>query len=233
MTVRMMDVPVDDRPRERLLRQGTSALSDAELVAVQLGSGHRGASALDVAHQILAEWGGMAGLASARPEELARTPGVGQAKAARLAASFALAARMAETGARPVLRTSEDIALEAGKLIARSRVEQVVVLAADGANRLVRAEVVATGSAKSCPVPVREILATALRHDAVAFAIAHNHPSGDPAPTPADAAATDAVRAAADAVGLRFLEHVVIAGSTWRGVRRSAVDIGRGRGPRA
>jgi DNA repair protein RadC len=89
-------------------------------------------------------------------------------------------------------------------------------LVADGASRLKRAEVVATGSAKSCPVPVREIVATVLRHDGVAFAVAHNHPGGDPAPTAADLAATKALRDAARTVGLRFLDHVVVADGTWR-----------------
>ncbi|MDR2252838.1 MAG: DNA repair protein, partial [Bifidobacteriaceae bacterium] len=79
MTVRMTDVPVDDRPRERLLRQGTAALSDAELVAIQLGSGSAGASALELAQALLAQWGGVADLAAARPEELSKVTGVGPA----------------------------------------------------------------------------------------------------------------------------------------------------------
>ena len=218
MSVRMADVPVNDRPRERLLRQGAAALSDAELVAVQLGSGRAGASAVELAQRLLADWGGMGGLAAARPEELARMPGVGPAKAARLVAAFALASRTAAPAVRPVLATSADIARAAAALIGTSRVEQVAVLLADGANRLTRAEVVATGSAKACPMPVREIVATVLRHDGVAFAVAHNHPAGDPTPTPADGEATEALRQAADTVGLRFLDHIVLAGGTWRSV---------------
>jgi len=214
----MTDVPVNDRPRERLLRHGVAALSDAEIVAVQLGSGTTGASAVDVAQRLLADWGGMSGLATARPEELARLTGLGPAKAARLASAFAIASRARTPAGRPVLATSADIAREATAVIGPSRVEQVAVLIVDGANRLKRAEVVARGSAKACPMPVREIIATVLRHDGVAFAVAHNHPAGDPTPTPADGEATDALRRAADTVGLRFLDHIVLAGGTWRSV---------------
>lgn len=218
MTVRMTDLPMNDRPRERLLRQGAPALSDAEIIAVQLGSGSTGASAMDVAHRLLAEWGGINGLATARPEELAREPGVGPAKAARLSAAFSIASRLGGTSSWPVLNDSADIAREARALIGQSRVEQVVVLIADGANRMKRAEIVATGSAKSCPAPVREIISTVLRHDGVAFAVAHNHPGGDPLPTCADEVITTALRDAASIVGLHFLAHIVVGNHEWRNV---------------
>ncbi len=216
MAVRMTEVPVHDRPRERLLREHTGALSDAELVAVQLGSGRAGGSALDVAHELLAAWGGVRGLANARPEELARTPGVGPAKAARLVSAFGLALRVNAPDQFVRLRTSADIADAASPLLGRSRTESVVVLVADGAQRLRRVELVATGTATACPIPVREIVATTLRHDGVAFAVAHNHPGGDPTPSDADRAATHALRDAACATGLRFLDHVVITSDKWR-----------------
>jgi len=216
MTVKMTDVPVADRPRERLWRQGAGVLSDAELVAVQLGSGREGASALDVASQLLADWGGLCALASARPEELARVPGVGPAKAARLAAALALSSRLAMPDEAIRLSSSEDIARVAQPLIGRSRTEQVLVLVADGGLRLKHTEVIASGTAKACPMPVREILAAVLRHDGVAFAVAHNHPGGDPTPTEADRKATDTLVTAAQAVGLRLLDHVVVSAEAWR-----------------
>jgi DNA repair protein RadC len=221
MTVRMLDMPGGDRPRERLARQGVAALSDAELVAVLLGSGHAGASALDVAQRLLAEWGGAAGLAAGRPEELARATGVGPAKAARLAAAFGLAMRSGATLALPKLSDSADIAREAGAVIGRGRTEQMVTLVADGGSRLRRVEIVSSGSAKSCPMPVREVLATVLRHDGVAFAVAHNHPGGDPTPTHADRQATAVLQAAAQATGLRFLDHVIVTAGGWRSVGAS------------
>ena len=217
VTVKMTDLPADDRPRERLLREGASALSDAELVAIQLGSGAAGTSALEVAQHLLVNWGGIKGLSMAHPADLAKLHGIGPAKAARLAASFRLGSRASiSRGERRKLATSADIAEAAIPEIADSPVENMLVLVADGASQLKRTEVVATGSAKTCPVPIREIIATVLRHDGIAFAVAHNHPGGDPSPTASDLKSTEMLREAAATVGLRFLDHVVVTQKDWR-----------------
>lgn len=217
----MRDIPDHDRPRERLLASGARALSEAELLAILLGTGARGASTVDVARRLLARFGGLTGLSRARPEEMAREPGVGSAKAARLSAHFELAGRddAGRTGTR--LLTSADIASVAHPLLARERTERLVVLVADGGSRLVHSEVVSLGGATASAVPVREILATVLRLDGVAFALAHNHPGGDPTPSSADVATTTAIRDAAAHVGLRFLDHIVVTDATWRSVSAS------------
>ncbi len=213
--------PAEDRPRERLLRHGAAALGDAELVALLLGSGASGETALDAARGLLIQWGGLSGLAAARPAELARAHGIGPAKAARLVAGFALTGRLQAPRTGVVLGDSAVIASVAQPEIGRERVERVLVLIADGGQRLLRVEPVATGRAQGCPVPVREVVAAVLRHDGVAFALAHNHPGGDPTPTDADRAATDRVIEAAAAVGLRFLDHVVVTDASWRSVSAS------------
>jgi DNA repair protein RadC len=162
----------------------------------------------------------VADLAAARPEELSKVTGVGPAKAARLAAAFGLAARF-DAPSEPVrLLTSKDIARAAQPVIGHARTEQILVLVADGGSRLKRTEIVATGTAKSCPLPVREILATVLRHDGVTFAVAHNHPGGDPTPTAKDLAATAQLQEAAAATGLRFLDHIVVGNGTWCSAQR-------------
>lgn len=219
--VRIIDIAPDQRPRERLAAVGTRALSDAELLAIQLGSGSRGRSALTLAHQLLSRWGGAAGLAGAEVSELARTVGVGPAKAARVVSAFALGGRAAETSVRVRLSGSADIADVAIPIIGRARQEQVLVVVADGQSRVCHSEIVAQGSAKHCPMPVREVLAMVLRHDGVAFAVAHNHPGGDPAPSSADVEVTARLRDAATEVGLRFLDHVVVAGGDWRSITAS------------
>ena len=134
-------------------------------------------------------------------------------------AAFHLA-RRAEVGTpAPVkLRTAEDVARVAGGELQGARRERVIVLVADAANRLQRTVVVSEGAIDRSLVPVREVLNTVLRHDGRAFAIAHNHPSGDVTPSDADRRATADVAAAARTAGLRFLGHVVIAGSEWRAV---------------
>ena len=221
MTVKMTEVPPADRPRERLLELGPGSLSDAELIALQLGSGRPGASALDVARHLLAAWGGLAGIASAHPLELARVPGVGRTKAARLVSSCALAGRLLRPRDATVISCSSDIAEVAMARLGRARTEHVAVIIADGGSRLTGVEIVAVGSAKSCPMPVREVLAAVLRHDGVAFGVAHNHPGGDATPTHADMCATDALRVGAEATGLRFLDHVVVTAADWRSVTMS------------
>jgi len=211
-------LPVHDRPRERLIELGGAALSDAELVAIQLGTGGRDESALVLAQALLAEWGGVVGLARAAVDELARHRGVGPAKAARLVAAFALARRVTGQPEGRVLKTSADVAAVAAPLIGHERVEKVVLLIADHRQRVSRVLTVARGGATGCTVPVREILSLVLRHDGVAFALAHNHPGGTLDPSPADLAVTARLGSAARELGLRLLDHVIVADDTWRSV---------------
>lgn len=171
---------------------------------------------MEVAQSLLAHWGGVAGLAQAGPEELAAWPGVGPAKAARLVAAFALVGRLGNPPGQRRLDSSENIAREAIRLIGQARTEQVLLLVADGGLRLKRTEIVASGTAKSCPMPVRELLAAVLRHGGVAFAVAHNHPGGDVTATDADRRATEALARSAEVTGLRFLDHVVVTDTDWR-----------------
>ena len=209
-------LPTQDRPRERLWLRGVEALSERELLALVLRSGRRGESALDLAHALLAEYGGLAGMATAQPEELSNLPGIGPAKAAAIVAAFRLGA-LATTSIvdRPLLASPADVAEVVCRDLARLQRERVLVLVCNAANRLQRTVVVSEGSLDRSLVPVREILNAVLRHDGRAFAVAHNHPSGDPTPSDADCRASEAVAAAARAVGLRFLGHVVVAGERW------------------
>ena len=214
-------LPPEDLPRERLLRDGPRVLSDAELVALLVGSGRVGGNAVDVASGLLAEWRGLAGLARATPAELVRTMGVGPATACRLSAAVEIASRLGTPRAGARLACSADIAAVAQPAIGRERTERLLVLVADGGQRLTRVEAVAVGQAGSCPVPVREVLALVLRYDGVTFAMAHNHPGGNPTPSAADISATDRLRDAAAGVGLRLLDHVVVSEQTWRSVTAS------------
>ncbi len=212
----MAAVPPHERPRERLLALGPEGLADRELLALILGNGTRGTSALDLAAELLAEYGGLGQLAKARPEELSTRPGVGAAKSAALAAAFQLGQRAGRDGSQAVvLRSPDDVALVALRELGNGRRERVLVLVCDAANRLRRTVLVSEGSIDRSLVPVREILNAVLRHDGRSFALAHNHPSGDCEPSAADRKATDQVRSAAKVAGLRFLGHIVVAGQTW------------------
>ena len=213
----MADLPARERPRERLLRLGPEALAERELLALVLGSGRRGESALEVAAALLAEFGGLAQLARARPEELRRRGGIGAARAAALVAAFRLG-RLAVDAVdeAPTLRGAEDVAAVALRELAGLRCERVIVLVCDGANRLRHVVTVAEGSIDRAPFPVREILQAVLRHDGKAFAVAHNHPSGDSTPGQAAVEASRAIEEAARSVRLRFLDHVVTGNGDWQ-----------------
>lgn len=219
MTVLMAAVPPHERPRERLLARGADALTERELLALVLRNGTTGLSALDLAAELLAEYGTLHALAAASPEELAMRPGVGPAKAAALVAAFRLGRRADAGGADPVaLRRPDDVARVAGRELDGARRERVLVLVCDAGNRLRRTVLVSEGSVDRSLVPVREILNAVLRLDGRAFALAHNHPDGDPEPSDADRRATEDVKAAARLSGLRFLGHVIVAGQAWSAV---------------
>ncbi|MGY4101380.1 JAB domain-containing protein [Nocardia sp. R16R-3T] len=216
MSVPIAKLPSSQRPRERLLTLGPHALSDRELLAVLLRQGRRGESALDMAAELIVEYGGIAGLAAARPEELSRHAGVGDAKAAAIIAAFHLGTRarnIPET--TPRLDGAADVFRVALPLFTGARVERLLVLVCDAQNRLRRKVFVAEGAIDQVAVPVREILNTVLRHDGRAFAVVHNHPSGDPVPSFDDRRATTLLMESARTVGLRFLDHVVVAGDGW------------------
>lgn len=208
-----------DQPCERLLRLGASALSDAELVALVAGIEAQGRDDVALGHELILECGGLRSLATAFPEEVTRSSGIDLTGAVRLIAAFELAARATAAPTTRVADSAAAIAELVSPVLSRERREKVVVLVADAANRVLRLVPVATGGLDSSPLPVREVLQAVLRYDGRAFALAHNHPSGDPTPSRHDREATAAVSRAADAVGLRFLEHVVVAGSCWRSVR--------------
>jgi DNA repair protein RadC len=206
----MADLPARERPRERLLRCGPDALSDRELLALVLRHGRRGESALSLAASLLAEYGSLGALAGARPEELATRSGIGVAKAAALVAVFQLGRRITLNDTPIMLRSLDDVAEVVRRELNGLHRERVLVLVCDAANQLRRTVIVSEGSIDRTLIPVREILNAVLRHDGRAFAIAHNHPSGNPTPSEADHRATAEVRDAANVVGLRFLGHIVV-----------------------
>jgi DNA repair protein RadC len=210
-------LPGHDRPRERLLALGSRVLSERELLAILLRAGRKGQNAIELAGELIAEFGGLAELSVARPEELGRLHGIGPVKAATLAAAFRLGQLAADAPrARERLRGPEDVARVAARELRGARREQVIVLVCDAGNRLLRTVPVGEGAVDRSLFPVREILNAVLRHDGLGFAVAHNHPSGDPTPSRCDTASTADLAAAAKVVGLRLIDHVVVADDQWR-----------------
>jgi DNA repair protein RadC len=194
------------------------ALSERELLALVLRNGREGENALELAASLLNEYGALSALACARPEELARRPGIGAAKAAAIVAAFRLGRLADGTPGTIILRSAGDVASYVGSEMASLRRERVVILVCNNRNRVFRTVVLTEGSIDRSLLSVRDILNAVLRHDGRAFAMAHNHPSGDPTPSETDRSATAELAAAAQVVGLRFLDHVIVAGEEWRSV---------------
>jgi DNA repair protein RadC len=214
--MRVLDLPDHDRPRERLLRQGASALSDRELLALLLGAGLPGCDAIELAAGMIAERGSVAALAVCDPHVLRRAPGVGPAKAARVAAAFELARRAAVgAGEQWRISGSADIATVCAPYVRGLRHERVLVVVCDRAGNLLKVAPLTEGSSDRSLVPVREVLSAVLTLGGARFAVAHNHPSGGLEPSAADVRVTAQLRDAAPTVGLEFLDHLVLSETAW------------------
>lgn len=217
MAVTIHRMPAEARPRERLFQVGAAALSEAELLAIVIGSGRRGASALEVANEILGEHLSLDALAIAKPEELRRIPAVGTAKAAGIIAALELGRRAAlgPPSASTRITNPLDLATAVRPHLGDLGREEAFLVALSLRNRLIKVERIATGEQGRCRIDIREVLASAIRLDSAAFGLAHTHPSGDPSPSAEDKEFTRLLAEAADKVGLRFVDHVIIAGSKW------------------
>lgn len=214
--MRINDLPIRDRPRERLDALGSGALADRELLALLLGTGgSRGVGAHTLAERLLARFGSVAALSRAHPAELCRVAGVGPAKAAALVAAFELARRAAASTPPTVITGAADLARVVAPLLHGRTRERMVVVSCDHANRVIGCDVLSEGSADRTMLPVREAIVTVLRRDGRAFGVAHNHPSGQEYASAADIEATFGIRAAAAAVGLQFIDHVVVTDHGW------------------
>jgi len=210
-TLRIQELPAQDRPREKLAAQGAEALSDSELIAILLRTGVPGANAIDVARQLLTQYGSLRGLARSNVAELSKIKGVGPAKAVQLAAAFGLAARLArETLVRQRLDTPELIyELLAAEMQALKR-ESLRVILLDTKFQLMRIETVSEGSLNESIAHPREIFQPVLIYGAYAVVLVHNHPSGDVSPSQADHQLTRRIRQAAEILQIRLLDHVII-----------------------
>lgn len=206
----MRQLPVEDRPRERLARHGSSALSNRELVAILLGTGARGASALDVADGLLDA--GLRGLAGRSLPDLTGERGLGRAKAARVLAALELGARLASEGRTAT--ASFRNAADAGRFLlpryGARPVETFGLLALDVRHRLKREVVVSTGCLTSSLVHPREVFQEAVVARAAALVLFHNHPSGDPEPSSEDLALTRRLAAAGTMMGIEVLDHLIL-----------------------
>ncbi len=220
--VGIKELPQGDRPRERLLAFGADVLSDAELIAIALRSGTRSLNAIQAAQGLLKRFDGLAGLSQATHEEMATIPGVGPAKAAQVLAAFELGRRLAMNPdqARPRISTPENAARILMARIGNPRQEELWVMLLDTKHQVLRLHNVYRGQVDSASVRVCEVFREAVRDNAKAIIVAHNHPSEDVTPSVADVNITRDLRHAGDLLGIELLDHIIVTRTTYRSLKQ-------------
>lgn len=206
------ELPAQERPRERLASVGEGALATAELLAIILRTGIGGESALAMARRLLSTYDGLPGLARASFAELRAERGLGNAKTAQLKAALELGRRMllATPEDRLIVRSPSDVAQLLMAEMAHLEQEHFQVLYLDTRNRLLGSETVYVGSLNASHIRIAEVFRDAVKRNCAAIIVAHNHPSGDPSPSPEDVEVTRQLVAAGGILSIEVLDHLVI-----------------------
>ena len=219
----MKDLAPGDRPREKLLKNGPTALGDNELIALVLGSGCRGTGALRLANELLRVRGGLHGLARSTSADLTALDGIGAARAAQLLAAIEMGRRTlaCAPGARLQLRTARDAAALLMPAYGSRPVEHFGIVLLDTKHRVMKTTLVASGTLNSTIVEPRDVFREAVVAGAAAIVAFHNHPSGDPTPSPEDVELTRRLRAAGMLIGIDVIDHVILGDTRYSSLRES------------
>jgi DNA repair protein RadC len=209
------DWPADERPREKLLARGPVALSDAELLAIFLRVGVKGKSAVDLARDLLNQFGNLSGIFASSPEAMSAVHGMGLSKYVQLQAVYELVRRALSESLRErdMLSSPDEVRQYLRLQLQHLRREVFMVLFLDAQNRLIAAEEMFAGTLTQTSVYPREVVTRALQHNAASVVLAHNHPSGVAEPSRSDETLTTALKQALALVDVRVLDHFVIAGN--------------------
>ena len=214
---RITDLATEERPRERLVHLGPQALAASELLAILLRVGVPGENAVQMGQRLLKDFGGISGLQRAPLEELCNQRGIGEAKAAQIKAAIELDRRLTleSPEERPVVNSPADVAALVAYEMSALEQEHLRVILLDTRNRVLEIVEVYIGSVNSSQIHVGEIFKAAIRRNAPALIVVHNHPSGDPTPSPDDAVVTRAIVQAGKLLDVDVLDHMVIGQGRW------------------
>lgn len=209
---KLLDLPSDSLPREKLISQGRHSLSNAELLAIFLRVGIKGKNVLDLSSDLIQSAGSLDALAHMEATEIASIcKGIGLAKAATLSAAFELGARaIRESLSRHPLKTPENVYDYLTTAMRWKTKETVLVLLLDTKYCLIKAVEISSGTLNESIAHPRDILRPAIIHNAYGFILAHNHPSGNPMPSRTDDLLTERIQECAKLLGMRFLDHIII-----------------------
>lgn len=227
MRYRIMDLEVSQRPRERLAELGAPALSNAELLAILLATGRHGKSALELGVDLLSSAGGLAGLQRLTYDGLCGMSGIGPAKAAQLISAIELGRRLAsrEPGLRQQINSPEDAANLLLYEMSALEQEQLRVLLLNNRNHLLRCVQIYQGSLNASAVRIAEVFKPAVRAAAAAIIVVHNHPSGDPTPSPEDVAVTEALLKAGKLLDIDLLDHIIVGQNRFVSLKRMGLGF--------
>jgi len=224
--ISIQDMPDNERPRERLMQYGANALSNAELLAIILRTGTAQENVVRLAERILARYQGLHGLAQASPEELQDVPGLGAAKATQILAALEIGKRSITYNGneRPTIHTAADAArlvMDMGTL----RQEQVRVLLLDSTQRVIAIPTVYTGTLNTSVLRIAEIFREAITRNSPALILIHNHPSGDPSPSPEDMELTRTLIAAGNLLDIQVIDHLIIGQPRWLSLKEMGLGF--------
>lgn len=225
---RISDLHESDRPRERLSALGPQALTNAELIAILLRVGVQGENAVEVGQRLLQKFGGLRGLHRAPLKELTDQHGIGEAKAAQVKAAIELGRRLTleSPDEKPAINSPADAAALVQYEMSALEQEHLRVMLLDRRNRVLESVEVYKGSVNSSQVRVGELFKDAIRTNASAIIIIHNHPSGDPTPSPDDVAVTRAIVQAGKLLDVEILDHLVIGQGKWVSMKERGLGFG-------
>ena len=220
------DLPISERPRERLQKLGVEALSTQEILALILGRGVAGESVMVTAQRLLSQFGNLKGIASASVEELSQVKGIGVAKSSQIKAAFELANRLegySEAGDKPVIKTPDDVAgLVKGRLKGKKK-EHFLALLLDTRNQLIKVAEISIGSLDTSIVHPREVFKEAISASAASVIFVHNHPSGDPTASEDDIKLTKRLAEVGEIMGIDVLDHIIITDKKYLSLKREGL----------
>jgi DNA repair protein RadC len=225
---RITDLAESERPRERLARLGPQALSTAELMGILLRVGVSGENAVQVGQRLLNTFGGISGLHRADFDEVCNQRGIGQAKAAQIKAALELGHRLSIESPedRKAIHSPQDAADLVKYEMSALEQEELWVMLLDTRNRVLRIDTIYRGSLNSSQVRVGELFKNAIRRAAAAIIVVHNHPSGDPTPSPDDVAVTRAIVQAGKLLDIEVLDHLIIGSGQYVSLKERGLGFG-------
>ena len=225
---RIREMDADDRPRERLEKHGAGVLSSAELVAIILNTGTVAESVLPLSHRILAENNGLTGLMRMEVVDLAKLPGIGPAKAAKLKAALEMGRRLSSISEdeKPRISAPEDIVRILGVEMASLEREQLRLVMLNTKHHIIATSTIAQGTVNSANVRMAEVFSPAVKRMAPYVMLVHNHPTGDPTPSPADVQFTGEAVRAGKLLDIVVLDHIVIGQGRHVSLKRLGLGFG-------